>query len=122
MDREVRSSKAFSSSPDTKTDGPCPSASLVGFFKRTGSGRNLVVLGDLLENSISAFAGLFHIASLQRKSETLGGRVRLVNGEVTPPHAAVIPEVMIGVVVVDAERELGFAFHTFFDFWPGLVW
>jgi len=71
------------------------------------------VFGDLSENSITTFAGLFHIARLQRKTKTLGRGIWLVNGEMAPPYTAVVPEVMIGIVVVDAERELGFAFHTF---------
>lgn len=80
-------------------------------LKRSGS--DLVVLRNLTENPVTALARLIDIARFQRKAQALGGSIRLVNREVTPPDTAVVPEVMIGVLLVNSKRELGFAFHAF---------
>ena len=71
------------------------------------------MLRDLSENPVAALAGLVDIAGLQLKTEPLGGRVRLVNGEVAPPDTPVVPKVMVGVVLIDSKRQFGFPFHAF---------
>lgn len=91
---------------------------LVKFFEIIDLSSDFVVLSDLLEDSVSSFAGLLYVAGLQRKAKSFGSRIWLVNSEVAPPYTAVVPEMMIGIVVVDAERELGFAFHTVLSFLP----
>ena len=78
------------------------------------------MLRDLAEDPVAAFAGLIDIAGLQREAQPLGGRIRLVNGQVAPPHPAIVPKVMIGVLLVNSQRELGFAFHAFLCLGIGL--
>jgi hypothetical protein len=77
------------------------------------SSSDLVVLRNLAENTIAALASLVNITRFQRKSQALGGGVRLVNREVAPPDTPIVPKVMIGVFLVNSKRELGFAFHAF---------
>jgi hypothetical protein len=43
-----------------------------------------------------------------------------VNGEVAPPHAAIVPKMVIRVLLVNSKRELGFAFHAFLCLGIGL--
>lgn len=71
------------------------------------------MLRDLAENPVAALAGLLDIPGLQRETQALGRRVRLMDGKVAPPNAPIVPKVMIRVLLVDAESELGFAFHAF---------
>ena len=68
---------------------------------------------NLAEDAIAALTGLIDIAGLEREAETLGGRVRLVNGQVTPPDAAIVPKMMIGVLLIHSQGELGLPFHAF---------
>ena len=76
------------------------------------------MVGDLVENAITALTGLIDIAGFERETKTFGSCIWLVDSEVTPPDSTVVPEVMIRVVVVDSKSELGFAFHAVFGFWP----
>ncbi|QJE97977.1 hypothetical protein [Luteolibacter luteus] len=80
---------------------------------RICSGSNLVVFRDLAENPVAAFASLIHITRFQRKSEAFRSGIRLVDREVTPPDTPIVPEVMIGILLINSKRELGFAFHAF---------
>ena len=68
---------------------------------------------DLAENAVAALTGLIDIAGLEGKAETLGSRIRLVNGQVTPPDASIVPKVMIGVFLIHAQGELGLPFDAF---------
>jgi len=78
------------------------------------------VLRDLAEDAVAALTRLVDVAGLQREAQALGGCVRLVNRQVAPPHAAIIPKVVIGVLLVNSKRELGFAFHAFLCLGIGL--
>jgi len=85
-------------------------------FSKSGavlSSCDLVMLRDLAENTITALAGLFDLARLQGEAQAFSSRVRLVNGKMAPPNPAIVPEVVVGVFLVDSKRELGFAFHAF---------
>jgi hypothetical protein len=78
------------------------------------------MLRDLAENPVAPFAGLIDITRFQRKPKSLRRCVRLVDGKMAPPHAAIIPKVMIRVFLVHSQRELGFAFHAFYCLGIGL--
>jgi hypothetical protein len=93
---------------------------LLEFLPGERSGGDLVMLRDLAEDPVAPFAGLVDIPRLQRKAQPLGGRIRLVNGEVAPPNPAVIPKVMVGVVLIDSKRQFGFPFHAFLCLVTGL--
>ena len=71
------------------------------------------MLRDLPEDPVATLAGLVDIARFQREAKPLCGRVRLVNGQVAPPDTAVVPKVVVGVVLIDSQRQLGFPFHAF---------
>jgi hypothetical protein len=77
------------------------------------SGSDLVMLRDLPEDPVAPFTGLVDIPGFERKAEPLRGRIGLVNGEVTPPDPSVVPKVVVGVVLIDSKRQLGFPFHAF---------
>lgn len=71
------------------------------------------MLGDLVENTVAALPSLFNVSRFEGKTEALRCGVRLMNGQVTPPDAAIVPKVVIRVFVVHSQRELGFPFHAF---------
>ncbi len=60
------------------------------------------MLRDIFKYAITAFTCFAHISSLERETKTLRSRVGLVNGEVTPPNSSIIPEMVVGVIVIDA--------------------
>lgn len=78
-----------------------------------GLSSNPEALLDSSEDSIAARASFFDIASFEREAETFGRRVRLVNGHMTPPHASVVPEVVIRVFVVNSESDFSLGFHLY---------
>jgi hypothetical protein len=78
------------------------------------------VLRDLPEYPVAALAGLIDIPRFQREPESLGRCIRLVDGKVAPPHAAIVPKVMVRILLVHSQRELGFAFHAFYCLGIGL--
>ena len=112
-----REIKAFPCPAYTETD-ELGSSLFCKIYEKTDLGGDFVMFGDLLKNTITAFAGLLDITCLEREAKAFGSRIWFVNGEVTPPDSTVVPEVMIRIVVVDSESELGFAFHAVFGFWP----
>ncbi len=61
---------------------------------------------DRLQKFITPIARLIDIASLQRYAVALGGKIRAMHREVTPPGSAIIPQVMVGIFVVDTNCEL----------------
>lgn len=69
---------------------------LVGSF--TGSDRG--------EEFVPAAAGHVEVAGLQGNADAFGGVVRFVKREVTPPGSPVVPEVMVGILFVDPDRQL----------------
>lgn len=71
------------------------------------------MLRDLVENAVATFPSLFDIAGLEGKTEAFRSGIRFMYGQMTPPDAAIVPKVVIGVFVVHSERELGFPFHAF---------
>jgi len=78
------------------------------------------MLRNLAEDPVPTLAGLIHITRFQGKSQPLSSGIRLVHGEMAPPHAAIVPKVMIRILLVHSQRELGFAFHAFYCLGIGL--
>src|SRR5690606_36322454 len=68
------------------------------------SSGNLVMLRDLVENAVATFPSLFDIAGLEGKTEAFRSGIRFMYGQMTPPDAAIVPKVVIGVFVVHSER------------------
>jgi hypothetical protein len=64
---------------------------------------DLIVLGYVAKNTISAITGTFKVTSFQRKSEALRCRIIFMHREVTPPHTAVVPQVMVRVFFIHTE-------------------
>jgi hypothetical protein len=78
------------------------------------------VLRNLPEDPVAALTSLIHVARFQGEAQALGGRIRLVDGEMTPPNAAIVPKVMVRILLIHSQRELGFAFHAFYCLGIGL--
>lgn len=62
---------------------------------------------DIFEDAVAETASTLNVAGFEREAQALGCCVGLVHGYVTPPHATVVPEVVVKVVVVDTKRDLG---------------
>lgn len=69
------------------------------------------MLLDGCENLVATGAGFFDVTGLERKSQAFRRGVRLVNGDVAPPNAPVIPQVVIGVVIINSKSDFGLGFH-----------
>lgn len=82
-------------------------------YRKERLSSNPEALLDCSENSIAARACLFDIASFEREAETFGRGVRLMNGHMTPPHASVVPEVVIRVFIVNSKSDFGLGFHLY---------
>lgn len=67
---------------------------------------------------ISAFARFINISGFQGKSQTFRCGVWFVDCYMAPPDTTVIPQVVIGVIVIDSKGNLGLSFHLF-DLWHG---
>ena len=63
---------------------------------------------NVCEDAIPQSSRFFNIARTQREAETLGCSIRFVDSHMTPPHASVVPEVMILVIIIDPESDLSF--------------
>ncbi len=69
------------------------------------------MLRDLTEDPVAALARLVDVPGLQGEAKPFGGRVRFMNGKVAPPDSTIIPQMMIGIIMIDSESELRFALH-----------
>ena len=63
------------------------------------------------ENLVAAGAGFFDVTGLQRESQAFRRGVRLVNRDVAPPDPPVVPQVMVGVVIINSKSDFGLGFH-----------
>ena len=57
--------------------------------------------------AISQRSRLADIARAQREAQALCCGIRLVYRDMTPPHTSVVPEVMILIIIIDAQSNLG---------------
>ena len=71
------------------------------------SGSNAEMALDVLEDAVAETTCALNIAGLEREAQALSRGVRLVHRYVAPPHAAVVPQVVVKVIVVDTKRDLG---------------
>ena len=62
---------------------------------------------DVLEDAVAETTCTLDIAGLERETQAFGRGVRFVHGYVAPPHAAVVPQVVVEVIVIDTKRDLG---------------
>jgi hypothetical protein len=56
-----------------------------------------------MEDPITADAGFFQVARLERKAHALGSAVGLMDGQMTPPHAPIIPQMVIFIRFIHTE-------------------
>lgn len=61
---------------------------------------------DVLEDAVAETTGALNIAGLERETQALSRSIRLVHRYVAPPDAAVVPQVVVKVVVIDTKRDL----------------
>ena len=62
---------------------------------------------NILKDAVAKTTSPLDVASLEGETQALGRCVGLVHGYVAPPHATVVPEVVVKVVVIDTKRDLG---------------
>ena len=63
------------------------------------------------EHLVAAGAGFFDVTGLPRESQAFRRGVRLVNRDVAPPNPPVVPQVMVGVVIINSKSDFGLGFH-----------
>ena len=71
------------------------------------SGSDAEVALDVLEDAVAKTTGALNVAGLERETQALSRGIRFVHGYVAPPDTAVVPQVVVKVVVVDTNRDLG---------------
>lgn len=77
----------------------------------SGLGGDAEVLLDRGENFVAAGASFFDVTGLQGESQAFRRGIRLVNRNMAPPHPPVVPEVVIGVVIINSKSDFGLGFH-----------
>ena len=60
------------------------------------------------KDAVAEGAGFLDIARAQREAKALGSGIRLMHGNMAPPHPPVVPEVMVLVLIVDTQSNSGF--------------
>ena len=78
---------------------------------QSGLGGDAEVLLNGSENLVAACAGFFDVAGFQGESQAFRRGVRLVNRDVAPPDPPVVPQVMVGVVIINSKSDFGLGFH-----------
>ena len=63
------------------------------------------------ENLVATGAGFFDITGFQLESQAFRRVVRLLNRNVAPPNPPVVPQVMVGVVIINSKSDFGLGFH-----------
>ena len=81
------------------------------FSVQLSSGGNAEVLLNGGENLVAAGAGFFDVTGLQGESQAFRRGIRLVNRDVAPPYPPVVPQVMVGVVIINSKSDFGLGFH-----------
>ena len=71
------------------------------------SGSNAEVALNILKDAVAKTTSPLDVASLEGETQAFGRCVGLVHGYVAPPHAAVVPQVVVEVIVIDTKRDLG---------------
>jgi hypothetical protein len=81
------------------------------FSVQSGLGGDAEVLLNGGENLVAACAGFFDVAGFQGESQAFRRGVGLVNRDVAPPDPPVVPQVMVGVVIINSKSDFGLGFH-----------
>ena len=76
-------------------------------MNRLPSGSDAEVTLNILENTVAETASFLNIARLEREAQALSRGIRFVNRHVAPPYAAVVPQVVVEVIIVDTKRDFG---------------
>ncbi len=69
------------------------------------------MLLDRGENLIALGAGFLNVTGLKGETKAFSRRIRLVNRYMAPPNASVVPEVVIGVVIINTKGDFSLGFH-----------
>lgn len=63
------------------------------------------------ENLVAAGAGFFNVTGLQGEPQAFRRGVRLMNRNMAPPYPPVVPQVVIGVVIINSKSDFCLGFH-----------
>lgn len=74
---------------------------------RQKSGSYAKVALDVRKDTVAKRACFFDITGAQGEAQAFRRSIRLMNGNVAPPHTAVVPQVMVGIFVVNTKRDFG---------------
>ena len=72
---------------------------------RSLSGCNAEMALNILKNAVTKTAGFLYIARLEREAQALSRGIRFVNRHMAPPYAAVVPQVVVEVIIVNTKRD-----------------
>ncbi len=73
---------------------------------------NFVKFRNLCKDPISTLAGFFYVLGFQGKSHPFRCCIGLVNRNVTPPDATVVPEMMVGIFIIDFHDDFSAFLHA----------
>lgn len=62
---------------------------------------------NIRKDTIAKRASFLYVPGTQREAQAFRCGVRLVDCDVAPPNAPVIPEVVVNIVIVDTKRDFG---------------
>ena len=70
------------------------------------SGGNAEVALDILKNAVTKPTCFLNIAGFEGETQAFRRGIRFVNRYMAPPYAAVVPQVVVEVIIVDTKRDL----------------
>jgi len=88
-----------------------------GSFKTANASSCRGARGKLGDDRVAPPARFVERACPERKSLPFGGSVGTVEGEMVPPRAVVIPQVVERIAAVDADGQGDGVLHDAFDLW-----
>lgn len=77
----------------------------IGFVSGGSSGDPAGGLDEGVQDAVTAGSGFLDIRGFQRTADSLAGAFVGTHGEVKPPGAVVVPEVVVGVFAGDTDGE-----------------
>lgn len=60
---------------------------------------------NIRKDAIAKRASFLYVPGTQREAQAFCCSIRLVDCDVAPPNASVIPEVVVNIVIVDTKRD-----------------
>ena len=65
------------------------------------------MLRNVSQNTVTPVTGTIKIPGLERKPQSLGCRIPFVHCKVAPPDPPVVPQVVVGVLIIHTQSEFG---------------